>query len=159
MKPAPSAGFTLIEATVVVAILSATVITLLPLQQWLNRQGVRHAVDQLQSDLQLSRVTAIREKETCCVRFNNPDVNQYFLEFADRPCDLAAYRGNVHFLKRGPDGKPMAGRVSFNCRGMSTTVAPADIFLADGSGGIVYRVQVKLPGGISVRLWRNHRWQ
>lgn len=159
MQTARAAGFTLTEAMVVVAIISTTVITILPMQQWLNRQGVRHAVEQLQSDLQLSRVTAIRNKETCSVRFNAPALNQYFIASVNRLCDLAAYRGNVHFLKQGPDGKAMAGKVSFNCQGMSTTVVPANIFLTDGSASAVYRIQVKLPGGISVRLWRNQHWQ
>ena len=159
MQTARIAGFTLIEAMVVVAIIGATVITILPMHQWLNRQGVRHAVEQLQSDLQLTRVAAIRNKETCCVQFDTPTMNQYFVESANRRCDLAAYRGDVHFLKQGPDGKPMAGMVRFNCQGMSTTVAPADIFITDGSGSAVYRIQVKLPGGISVHLWRNQRWQ
>jgi prepilin-type N-terminal cleavage/methylation domain-containing protein len=159
MQTVRAAGFTLIEVMVVIALISATVITILPMQQWLNRQGVRHAVEQLQSDLQLSRVTAIRNKETCCVRFDNPAPNQYFIESVNRRCYLSAYRGNVHFLKQGPDGKQMAGKVSFNCQGMSTTVVPADIFLTDGSGSAVYRIQVKLPGGISVHLWRNRHWQ
>lgn len=160
MKPArTAAGFTLIETMVVVSIISAAVITIPPMLQWLNLQGVRHAVEQLQADLQLSRVTAIRKKETCCVQFNIPRLNQYFITSVNRRCDLAAYRGNVHFLKQGPDGSPMAGNVSFNCRGMGTTVAPADIFLTDESGSVVYRIQVKLPGGISVQLWRDNRWQ
>jgi prepilin-type N-terminal cleavage/methylation domain-containing protein len=159
MQTTRAAGFTLIEVVIVIAIISAAVITILPMQQWLNRQGVRHAVEQLQSDLQLSRVTAIRNKETCCVRFDSPASNQYYIESVNRRCDLAVYRGNVHFLKQGPDGKKMAGEVRFNCRGMSTTVAPADVFLTDGSGSAVYRIQVKLPGGISVHLWRNEHWQ
>ena len=159
MQTARTAGFTLIEVMVVIAIISAAVITIPPMQQWLDRQGVRHAVEQLQGDLQLSRVTAIRNKETCCVRFDSPASNQYFIESVNRRCNLGAYRGNVHFLKQGPDGKPMAGVVRFNCRGMSTTVAPADVFLTDGSGSAVYRIQVKLPGGISVHLWRNEHWQ
>lgn len=159
MKTARISGFTLIEAMVVVAIVGATVITLPPMFKWLNRQGLRHAVEQLQTDLQLSRVTAIHNKETCCVRFNTPGSNQYFMEFLNRHGDLEAYRGNVHFLRQGPDGESMAGKVSFNCKGMSTTVVPARIFLTDGSGLDVYRIQIKLPGGISVHRWLNHRWQ
>jgi Tfp pilus assembly protein PilV len=159
MKPGLAAGFTLVEAMVTVAIISATVITIPPMAQWLERQGVRHAVEQLQADLQLSRVTAIRDRKTCDVRFNIPGPNQYFIESVNRHGDLEAYHGNVHFLKQGPDGKSMTGKVSFNSRGMSTTVAPADIFLSDGIGSAVYRIQIKLPGGISVHLWRGHRWQ
>jgi Tfp pilus assembly protein FimT len=159
MKPARTAGFTLIEAVVVLAIFSATVIAIPPMLQWLNRQGVAHAVEQLQSDLQLSRMSAIRNKETISVRFNTPGLDQYFIESVNRQCNLAAYRGNVHFLTQGPDGSPMAGKVSFNGQGMSTTVVPVDIFLTDGKGSAVYRIQIKLPGGISVHLWRGRGWK
>lgn len=149
----------MIEAMVVVAIISATVITIPPMLQWLNRQGVRHAVEQLHTDLQLSRVAAIRQRQTSVVRFNTPGLNQYFIASVNRRCALAAYRGNVHFMKQGPDGKTMASKVSFNRRGMSTTVVPADVFITDGSGSAIYRIQTKLPGGISVHLWCNGRWQ
>lgn len=159
MKPAHTPGFTLIETTMVVAIISATVITIPPILQWLNRQGVRHAVEQLQADLQLSRVAAICNRQTCVVRFNTPRLNQYVIESANRRCDLANYRGNVHFLKQGPDSKPMASKVSFNCQGMSTTVVPAYVFITDSSGSAVYRIQVRLPGGISVHLWCGDHWQ
>jgi prepilin-type N-terminal cleavage/methylation domain-containing protein len=159
MKPAQTAGFTLIEAMVVVAIISTTVITIPLLHQWLNRQGVRHAVEQLHTDLQLSRVTAIRQRQTSCVRFNTPGLNQYLIESVNRRCDLAAYRGNVHFLRQGPDGAPMTTKVSFNCQGMNTTVVPADIFLTDGGGSAIYRIEIMQPGGISVHRWSDGGWR
>jgi type II secretory pathway pseudopilin PulG len=159
MRPARTTGFSLIEATVVLAIISITAIAVPPMYQWLNRQGVRHAVEQLQADLQLSRMTAIRQRQTCIVRFNSPGVNQYLIESLKRRSDLAGYRGNVHFLDPGPDGKSMASEVSFNCQGMSTTVVPAYIFLADRSGSAIYRIRIKLPGGISVHLWCGDHWQ
>jgi prepilin-type N-terminal cleavage/methylation domain-containing protein len=159
MKPSRTAGFTLIEAVVVIAILGVAALTIPPMLQWLNLQGVRHAVEQLQSDLQLSRMTAIRKKQTSRVRFNKPGSDQYFIEALNRRCDLTGYRGNVHFLNQGPDGSPMAGEVSFNCQGMSTTVVPADIFLTGGKGSAVYRIQIKLPGNISVHLWRDRGWK
>ena len=143
----------------VLAVISITAITVPLMFQWFNRQGVRHAVEQLQADLQLSRLTAIRQRRTCAVRFNTPDMNQYIIEPLRRRSDLAGYRGDVHFLNRGPDGKPMAREVSFNCQGMSTTVVPAYIFLADRSGSAIYRIRIKLPGGISVHLWCGDRWQ
>lgn len=159
MKPARTTGFTLIEVMVVIAIISLATISIPLMFQWLNRQGVRHAVEQLQADLQLSRVTAIRQRQPCVVRFNTPGLNQYIIGSLNRSCDLARYRGNVHFLKQGPDGKAMADKVSFNCRGMSTTVIPAYIFITDNSGSAVYRLRIKLPGGISVHLWCGDHWQ
>jgi prepilin-type N-terminal cleavage/methylation domain-containing protein len=159
MKPARITGFTLIEAMVVIAIISLATISIPLMLQWLNQQGVRHAVEQLQADLQLSRIAAIRRGQTCVVRFNKPGMNQYVIESLNRRDDLARYRGNVHFLKQGPDGKDMTDKVSFNCRGMSATVIPAYIFITDSSGSAVYRLRIKLPGGISVHLWCGDHWQ
>jgi prepilin-type N-terminal cleavage/methylation domain-containing protein len=159
MKPARIRGFTLVEAMVVIAIIGVTIVMIPAVLPWLNRQGVGHAVEQLQTDLQLSRVAAIRQGETSTVRFNTPGPNQYVIGSNNRCCDLAAYRGNVHFLKQGPDGQRMTSQVSFNCQGMHTTIVPAKIFLADGDGEKVYRIEIKQAGGISVCRWCNGRWQ
>jgi prepilin-type N-terminal cleavage/methylation domain-containing protein len=158
VKPIRMAGFTLIEAMVVISIICAVVISVPPMLQWLRQQGVRHAVEQLQADLQLARITAIRQRQTCALSFNTPGLNQYINSHTKRRCDLASYRGNVHFLKQGPDGKEMAPAVNFNRRGMSTTVIPSNIFVSDGDGMSIYRIQILLPGAISVTRWIGGDW-
>ena len=158
MKSSRAAGFTLLETVVVMGISLAVVLAIPPMLQWLRQQGVHHALEQLQADLQLARVTAIRQKQVCSVRFNAPAPNQYVNISNGRMCDLSAYRGDVHFLNPGPDGKKMATAVNFNSRGMSTTVAATDIFLADGAGLYAYRIRILLPGGISVDRWNGHDW-
>jgi type II secretory pathway pseudopilin PulG len=158
MKSSRVAGFTLLETVVVMSISAAIVLAIPPMLQWLRQQGVHHALEQLQADLQLARVTAIRQKQVCTVRFNIPAMNQYVNMSNGRMCDLKAYRGDVHFLNQGPDGKKMAAAVNFNSRGMSTSVAATDIFLADGAGLSTYRIRILLPGGISVDRWNGHDW-
>jgi prepilin-type N-terminal cleavage/methylation domain-containing protein len=153
------AGFTLIEVIVVISILCAAVISVPPMLQWLRQQGLRHAVEQLQADLQLARMTAIRQRQTCALSFNTPGLNQYINSSTHRHCDLTAYRGDVHFLKHGPDGMKMAAEVNFDRQGMSTTVIPSDIFVSDGDGSATYRIRVLLPGGISVYRWSGDHWQ
>ncbi len=159
MKPDRIAGYTLIEAMVVISIIGAVVISIPPMLKWLRQQGLCHAVEQLQVDLQLARVAAIRQKQACAVRFNTPGLNQYSIAHQRRSCDLKAYRGNVHFLKQGPDGMKMAEEVKFNCQGMSTSVIPADIFLSNADASAIYRIRILLPGGISVYRWIGGHWQ
>ena len=159
MNPARAAGFTLIESMVAILIIGAVVISIPPMLQRLRQQGVRHAVEQLQTDLQLARVTAIRHRGICAVRFNTTGLNQYSLTNNKRRCDLKIYRGDVHFLKRGPDGMKMAAEVKFNSQGMSASVIPADIFLSDADVSAIYRIRVLFPGGISVYRWIGGHWQ
>ena len=159
MKPARIAGYTLIEAMVVISIIAVVVISIPPMLQWLRMQGVSHAVEQLQADLQLARVAAIRHRQTCAVRFDTPGLNQYSVTHNNRSRDLRVYRGDVHFLRQGPDGMKMAAEVNFNSNGMSTSVVPADIFLSAEDASAIYRIRILLPGGISVYRWIGGHWQ
>jgi type II secretory pathway pseudopilin PulG len=158
MKPVRITGFALIETIVVVSIVCSVILCVPPMLQWLRQQGVGHAVEQLQADLQLARITAIRQRQTCALSFNTPGLNQYTNSHTKRCCDLAIFRGDVHFMKQGPDGKKMASAVNFNCQGMSTTVIPSNIFVTDGDSTVIYRIQVLLPGGISVTRWISGDW-
>ncbi len=152
------AGFTLVETLMVIAIMCAVIVSTPFMLQWLRQQGVRHAAAQLQADLQLARVMAIRQKQTCKLRFNTPGINQYINTLNGRRTDLRSYRGGVQFLNRGPDGKKMASEVNFDRQGMSGSVLPADIFLSDGQGLATYRIRILLPGGISVYCWSANQW-
>jgi type II secretory pathway pseudopilin PulG len=150
-------GFTLLELATVLAILTITVIGIPPMMQWLNRQGVRHAVDQLNGDLQLARVMAIRQKQTCAVTFNQPGPNQYVNSINQKIVDLSSYRGGVHFMSRGPTDDAMSLRICFTSRGM--TVPAADIYLANGGRQDIYRLRVLVPGGISIFRWDGDHWK
>lgn len=130
-----------------------------PMWHWLRLQGPGHAVDQLTADLHLARMMAIRQRTRCTLQMNTPGPNRYTNSLNGRISNLAVYHGDVHFLSRGPGGGKMSAKVTFNQQGMSTTVAPADLFVADGQHRAVYRVRVLTPGGISVHRWFDGRWQ
>jgi hypothetical protein len=152
-------GFTLIEALVVMVLMVAAIITIAPMIQWMRLQGAGHAVDALQADLQLARCMAISRRKICAVQFNRPSLNHYINVLNRRHRDLGDYRGGVHFMPRGPDGLKMAEEITFNGRGMSTSIAPADIFIAGDNELHPYRLRVLLPGGISVWRWDGNTWR
>ena len=154
-----SKGYTLLEVVVVLSIMFAVFLCIPPMLQWMRMQGVRHALEQLQADLQMARVLAIRQKQQCTVRFNTPSLNQYTNSANGRKNDLRSYRGGVHFLSHGPDGRKMAAEVNFNRQGMSASIAPTDIFLSDGDRLATYRIRILLPGGISIRRWDGKGWR
>ena len=152
-------GYTLLEVIVVLSIIFAVSICIPPMLQWMRMQGVRHALEQLQADLQMARVLAIQQKQLCTVRFNTPGSNQYTNTANGRKTDLSSYRGGVHFLSHGPDGRKMATEVNFNRQGMSSSVVPTDIFLCDGNRLATYRIRILLPGGISIGRWDGKGWR
>ncbi len=154
-----SVGFTLLEALVVMAILSLTVIAVPPMVRWLNRQGVGHAVNQIQADIQLARMMAINQQTTCTIQFNQPGRNQYHNLLNGQRSSLAIYRGGVHFLEKGPDGNKMTEHIAFNGQGLSMSVVPANIFIADEDMSSIYRLRILLPGGVSRYRWQAGRWQ
>lgn len=150
-------GFSLLELLIVMGIAALTVISVPPMIHWLNRQGLRHAVEQLRCDLQLARVMAIRRQQTCAVIFNQPGTNQYINSISQKISDLSRYRGGVHFLSPGPDHDAMSSRINYTRRGMSTPAG--DIYVADGDQQNIFRIRVLIPGGISVFRWNGEAWQ
>jgi len=151
-------AFTLLETLIVMAIIAVTTLSVPPLWNWLQFQGIGHAVDQLSADLHLARITAVRRKTQCALQFNAPGPNQYTNSLDGRTADLAVYHGGIRFITKGPDGRAMAARVTFNPQGMSTTAIPMDLFITDHGERNIYRVRVMCPGGITTDRWINGRW-
>jgi len=142
----------------VMAILAMVIIGATALGSRLGRQGVGLAVDQLQADIQLARLMAIRHKSQCAVVFHEPDLEQYRNTISGQWKGLDYFQGGVHFLSQGPDGRSAASQIVFNRRGMSTSPMPKEVFLSDAEGRTVFRVRVLLPGGISIHRWGKDRW-
>lgn len=151
-------GFTLLELVIVMAILAMVIIGAQTLGSRLGRQSVGLAVDQLQADIQLARLMAIRYKRQCAIVFHEPDLEQYRNTISGQWKGLDYFQSGIHFLSRGPDGRPAASQIVFNRRGMSTSPMPKEVFLSDAQGLTVFRIRVLLPGGISIHRWGKDRW-
>ena len=151
-------GFTLLELMIVIAIAGMSIILTPPILRWLDQKGVRQAAEQLYAELQLARLTAIRNKKPCGLYFNSPGINQYINTQNNQQINLDQYRGGVHFMQTSPDGKTMSETIRFNRQGMSMSIAPANVYLSDQSGISIYRLRVMLPGGISLDRWKGMGW-
>ncbi len=144
-------GFTLIELSVVIAIISILLLTIVPrTMAWLNEQGVNQAADQIRSDIQQARLMAINQRQNCTITFNNPGVNQYTVSLTNKTVDLTRYRGGVVLMAIGPDGIAASAAVTFNRRGLANA---AQIFLTNATGQNIFRIQISSSGGVSVRNW------
>lgn len=154
-----SSGFTLIEALVSLAIIATVAIAVPSFMLSMRQQGAGHAVNKVRADLQRSRILAVKEKKECAVEFNNPGTNQYATTLNRRVTDLKGYKGGVYFMPRGPDGGVMTAKVAFNRKGMSTTIVPRNIYIANQSQTSIYRVSILPPGGIFVHRWNGKHWR
>ena len=144
-------GFTIIELCVVMAIMAVMLLTVVPRTlAWLDEQGVRRAVEQLRSDIQRARLTAINQRQNCTITFNSPGANQYTVNIPNKTVDLANYRGGVRFMANGPDGVAASAQIVFNRRGLATA---SQVFMTNANGQNIFRIQVSSSGGVSVRNW------
>lgn len=152
-------GLTLVEILVVITIIATISIAIPGFMLSMRQKGAGQAVNKLRADLQRARVLAVKQKTDCVVEFNRPGVNQYATTLNQRISDLTTYNGGVYFMPKGPDGKAMTAKVAFNRKGMSTTIAPGNIYIANQSHSSIYRVSILPPGGIFVHRWNGQNWQ
>ena len=150
-------GFTLMEMLIVIALLSLVLVSVPPMFAWMERQGVRLAVDQLRADLQLARIMAINRRQRCCVAINSPGPAQYTNLLNGRTVDLSSYRGGVHFVERIPDGGRSTKQINFTRRGMACPAG--SIYLADRGQTQLYCLRILTPGSISVFQWTSNGWR
>ena len=153
-----SNGFSLLELMLVVAIAGSMMIAVPAIISWMNQSGVRHAAETLYAELQLARLSAIRNKQPCALVFTTQDSNQYCNSLTHQCVELARYRGGVHFLPVGPKGKPMATEIRFNRQGMSMSIAPVHVYLTNMDRTAIYRIRVMLPGGLALERWNGKDW-
>lgn len=158
MKMTESDGFTLLEMMIVVAIVGAAILIIPALGTWMGRQGVSLAVDHLRADIQLARMMAIKQQGRCTITANRPGRDQYMNSLSRQWVYLSQFRGGVHFMEKGPDGRLAASEIVFNRQGMSCSAVPRDFFLADADYSSIFRIRILLPGGISIHRWSKDRW-
>ena len=151
-------GFTLIELIVVVAIMMTTIVAF-PMGLYMRSKGIALAVDQIRSDIHQARLMAISRKQPCAIVLNYSQQNEYYNSLTLQAKQLSRFHSGIHFLEQGPDGRASANRIVFNRRGMSTSVAPQQLFIADADLTKIFRIRVMLPGGISIHRWMNEKWR
>jgi Tfp pilus assembly protein FimT len=151
MKQKP--GFTILEASIVMAIMAMTIITIPAFYAWFRGQGAGLVADQLFVDLQQARIRAVNQRLTCAVEFHMPGVDQYTNTLNQRVTLLSGYRGGVCFLAQEPDGTAAASQIAFNSHGISTSVAGLFVFLADEEGQEICLVRV-----LGLWAYRSGRW-
>jgi Tfp pilus assembly protein FimT len=147
-----SAGFTIVELAVTVAIVTTLFAIAVPytINNMKNR-GVRNAADQLAMDLQRAKLIAIQRNVNCSVTINAPALNQYTISIIGEVVDLGSYPGGVVFSNT-PDAS--SASVTFTPSGVCTNFAA--FYLTDQKRR--FRVRATGAGGISVNVFLGGQW-
>ena len=131
-------GFTLVEFLVVIAVIAT--LSIIAVAGWLGflpSYRLRTAVDDLQADMQITRLKAIKENEMTTLRFFGNDAYRAFIDTDE---DGALDSGEEIFIDRSlPAGVTLhpatdAGYAQYNTRGL-----PSDLVVDEG--GMSFRLK------------------
>jgi prepilin-type N-terminal cleavage/methylation domain-containing protein len=149
------AGFSMLEMMItigIIAILSA--ITAPNIIGWLKHQGLKSAVIELQSDLQLTKLAAVKQNQDCSINFNT-GTGSYSIPCIGKTVPLSNYSGGVVF--GGPGGEATDPQITYSSRSITTN--GQQVYLTNGDNTGYYRITVLTSGGIVTAKWNGSQWK
>ncbi len=142
-------GFTLIELTVVIALLAILTAVCVPnFLSWLPKYRLKRAARDLYSNLHLAKMSAIRANKDCMVKYyKNPD--RYTVDLLNKTIRLSDYKSGITF--NGPDNQTFAvAAITFNSRGTGNS---GYAYLTNSGKTAYYRVGPLTSGAIKLQRW------
>ena len=151
------AGFSMLELMIVIGIIAIlSAITVPNIIGWYRHQGLRSAVVELQSNLQLVKLAAVKQNQSCSVNIDT-GVGSYVIPCLNKTVSLGSYSGGVVF--GGPNGEATDNIVTYKSSGTSNSAAPLSVYLTNRDSTGFYRVRVFLPGGVVTSKWDGANWK
>ncbi len=152
-------GFSVLELMVVLGIIAILSAIITPsVIRWYQNQGLRSAVSELQGNLQLAKLSAIRQNQSCAVNFNT-DSRSYTIPCVNKTVLLSSYSGGVMFGRPPGEATIPATAITYKSNGTSNSAAALSVYLTDNNNSSYYRIRVVLSGGIYVSKWDGSDWQ
>ena len=149
------AGFSLLELMIVVGIIAILSAIVTPnLIEWYQHQGLRSAVVELQGNLQLAKMAAVKQNRDCSVTINT-GAGSYNIPCIGKGVSLGSYNGGVVFAS--PDGTATAGVLTFTSRGLCSPFG--SICLTNRDQSAFYMTQVFISGGVVTSKWNGANWE
>ena len=142
-------GFTLIQLTVVIALLAILTAVGVPnFFTWLPKYRLKRAARDLYSNLHLAKMSAIRANMDCRVNYyKNPD--RYTVDLLNKTIRLSEYGSGITFC--GPNKQTFAvPAITFNSRGTGNS---GYAYLSDSGKTVYYRVGPLTSGAIKLQKW------
>jgi type IV fimbrial biogenesis protein FimT len=143
-------GFTLIELLVTVVVIAIAASIAIPVfSVWLPNYRVQAAARDLFSNMQLAKLTAIRQNQDCSITFST-DPDQYTISLLNKTVTLADYKSGVKFDDPTHSKTFETNPLTFNNRGLSNS---GYVYLSNESGSVYYRVSPLTSGAIRLQKW------
>ncbi len=140
-------GFTLMELMIIITIIAVLAAIAVPnFLGWLPKYRLKSAVDELFSNLNLAKMTAVRNGQDCKVLF---DADGYTIECLSKTVNLDGYGSGITF--KNPDGSSgFPAFITFNSRGLSND---GIVRLTNEARTGYFQVQVQSSGVIHIMKW------
>jgi prepilin-type N-terminal cleavage/methylation domain-containing protein len=112
-------GFSLVELIVALVVLAVLASISVPVvTAWYPTYQLRNAARELQSNMQLVRLEAIRQNTSCTITFT---VNGYTCSSPNKTINLSDYKGGIQFQGPGAETFEFAGgTLTFSSTGMAS---------------------------------------
>ncbi|MFP3928878.1 MAG: prepilin-type N-terminal cleavage/methylation domain-containing protein [Desulfobacteraceae bacterium] len=150
-------GFTLTELMVIAAIVAVLALIAIPgFSMWLPGYKLKSAAQDLYSNIQATKLRAIKESTTSEINFYTaPDRYEYSFSTSSRTVPLEDYGYGVNF--DGPSGETFdAPDLSFDPRGFSTGGCA---YLSNAEHSAFYRVRVLTTGAVRLEKREGGEWR
>ncbi|MCP4745833.1 MAG: prepilin-type N-terminal cleavage/methylation domain-containing protein [Desulfobacteraceae bacterium] len=164
-----SAGFTLIELMVVIAVIAVVIAAAVPaVNDYKRKHAIRYASNELYGDIQLARLRAAKNNRRCRIVFNDPANNRYTCYDVDnngsllgsyKTGDLTKFHGRIIFTN-SPSSSDSAPMTVFEFMPQGTVdlttlmpVSSNSVYLTNKDNVFFYRVLVSAAGATSIDQW------
>ena len=145
----------MLELMIVIGIISILSAIVVPnIIAWYQNQGLRSAVVELQGDLQLAKMSAVKQNQSCSVNFNT-GTGSYNIDCTGKTVSLGTYSGGVVF--NSPNGTATAGVLTFSSRGLCSPFG--SVYLTNQDNSAYYRTMVLISGGVVTSRWNGANWE
>ncbi len=136
-------GFSIVELIIVILIISVLIGIAVPnFVSWIPKQRVKDAAQDLYSNLQKAKLTAIKSNQDCTVTFSTgPD--KYQISIVNVTVQLADYGSGVKY-----SATPAPAVITFNTRGFADSAIA--VSLTNSANTATYQVNLLTSGVITV---------